>query len=1352
MDQSCRDECTKSTFDYAVGVSGALTEFLNVRETARRLDVHENTVRNWARSGVLPDARVPGSRFHRFRTEDVERLLSQRGAAVPSLQSERRTVNPELVSASQLVQWPTTRARDAQERFPELIRRLLVETPGISSISVRSGDGVALPGYDGLAEAERTAYLPGGYLAFEFGVDKNPAQKATADYENRAAQGQTDKTFVFITPRRWGGKEAWAEERRKQKIFADVCVLDADDIEGWLKTSPAAHYWISEHLGLRPRDVQTLEDWWDRFSASTSPALPAALFAAGRDTQSEQLLTQLAGAPTLTVIESEWRQDCLAFVYARTHDAEGQPAADGQPIIVVSASEIWNRILEQPGQAILIPLFDDASVSQALDRGHHVISVVDRATASRRGVDIQLPRADRPLAAEAFQSVDVEFRTADRLATLARRSLPALARHLSRNPRFQRPDWATGADAALLAPLVLVGTWTTADQDTAAVERLTGLNWGVIEESALRLSRTADPVLRKVGSTWMFASPEEAFLLLRDAVSQRSIERWTGEVKNVLLEPNPLLSLAPGERFAAQFRTPGERCSATMRRGLAQGLALLGAMGLDTRLDDGSSLADVAARVVRDLLRTANNDTSGRSWELVGRQLSFLAEAAPNEFLEAVDDGLRGSDPVVLKLFQEDQESSLTIGPSSPHPDLLWAIETVTWSEQYLLDGVRVLARLTELEPGGKSGNRPASSLAAILCGWVRNTGAPLATRLQALDVAFGVSDDVGWKLVFELWPSKHGWVMPPAAPHIRDDWRPTSSSLPMSEWSAFAQGLIDRAIEHAGTSPRRLRKLVSGLTSIAPTDRDRVLTYLEDVSRDDVLDHDARLELWDKVQTVVARHERFATADWAMPAEVLDRLKTLAAALEPSSDPQRFAYLFDWHPDLPGYQQADFEVYSARLSEVRSEALRVILEMPDWDVQVANLAKRTKVPGQLGWALAAQGDIDPATIVSWLKEREGALREAALNYARNRMYLGGPEWLLTFLQLPDLSGEARQAVIRQVPPQASYWQALRDSPDPTDVETYWTTAPMEVVELPDARDAIDALVRHGRAWSAIAVASYALDMAERESENGADVLRGIDLIALLSAALKQAPMDGEIGQMTGYYLGEILDYLTSTDTPREGIAGFEFAYYRLLEHHREPVVLNQALATQPELFVDLVKRVYRGKHEPRRKRAESDEDHATQAWWVLHGWVGFPGRRDDGTLDAVVMRKWVVAARLLLSDSDRADIGDELIGQALAHSPSGDDGTWPAEPVRDMLEAIGSRELENGLVIGRLNSRGVTWRGVYDGGDQERTLAATYRSGSNSTKATWPRTSRVLRAIAESYERDATREDLKAELDADQI
>lgn len=117
-------------------------QFLNVRETARRLGVHENTVRNWAKSGLLRSVRVPGSRFHRFDAREVERLHKQRGRAVSSVEKERRTIGPELVDATQLHQWATT--RDAQGTFPELLRRLLASTPGITNVSVRSGEGLAI--------------------------------------------------------------------------------------------------------------------------------------------------------------------------------------------------------------------------------------------------------------------------------------------------------------------------------------------------------------------------------------------------------------------------------------------------------------------------------------------------------------------------------------------------------------------------------------------------------------------------------------------------------------------------------------------------------------------------------------------------------------------------------------------------------------------------------------------------------------------------------------------------------------------------------------------------------------------------------------------------------------------------------------------------------------------------------------------------------------------------------------------------------------------------------------------------------------------------------------------------------
>lgn len=55
----------------------ATTEFLNVREAAKQLGVHENTVRNLESRGELKAVRLPGSGFRRFRKEDIARMRAE---------------------------------------------------------------------------------------------------------------------------------------------------------------------------------------------------------------------------------------------------------------------------------------------------------------------------------------------------------------------------------------------------------------------------------------------------------------------------------------------------------------------------------------------------------------------------------------------------------------------------------------------------------------------------------------------------------------------------------------------------------------------------------------------------------------------------------------------------------------------------------------------------------------------------------------------------------------------------------------------------------------------------------------------------------------------------------------------------------------------------------------------------------------------------------------------------------------------------------------------------------------------------------------------------------------------------
>ena len=59
---------------------------LNVRKTARLLDVHPNTLRNWANQGRLPCYTVNSRGDRRFRLEDIEDFLARhrRSSAPPT--------------------------------------------------------------------------------------------------------------------------------------------------------------------------------------------------------------------------------------------------------------------------------------------------------------------------------------------------------------------------------------------------------------------------------------------------------------------------------------------------------------------------------------------------------------------------------------------------------------------------------------------------------------------------------------------------------------------------------------------------------------------------------------------------------------------------------------------------------------------------------------------------------------------------------------------------------------------------------------------------------------------------------------------------------------------------------------------------------------------------------------------------------------------------------------------------------------------------------------------------------------------------------------------------------------------
>lgn len=163
--------------------------------------------------------------------------------------------------------------------------------------------------------------------------------------------------------------------------------------------------------------------------------------------------------------------------------------------------------------------------------------------------------------------------------------------------------------------------------------------------------------------------------------------------------------------------------------------------------------------------------------------------------------------------------------------------------------------------------------------------------------------------------------------------------------------------------------------------------------------------------------------------------------------------------------------------------------------------------------------------------------------------------------------------------------------------------------------------------------------------------------------------------------------------------------------HGERPAkLLHGELARSPDFFSTVVTWIFKADSEPPRDLTEEERVRGRLGYQLLESWRQPPGTDISGELDPVALRTWVLAARHLVHEADRADIGDQRIGHIPRYTHMGDDGRWPPEPVRDLLEELGAEHVAIGLATEVRNSRGVTSRHPTEGGKQERELEAGFR------------------------------------------
>ncbi|WP_072640037.1 HigA family addiction module antitoxin [Rhizobium leguminosarum] len=1338
---------------------------ISVTEAAKLIGISRPGVSNFlnGKVSVTENIAVRVERVFGMPKADLLRMQADYDAAVASQESapsDTKTYVPPFlgIQANEVEDWADHNI-PARVRLSVLLRTLVHSTGvGLESVEFHGNDDAERPGWDGLIVASAgTPWIPKGKSGWEFGVNVDVKTKADGDFNksvkaHKDAKKRAEITFVFVTPRRWAGKEAWAQAMRAKELWKDVRVYDASDIEQWLEQSPAGQTWFANEIKKPAQGVRSLDQCWSDWADVANPPISPILFDTAKEIGQPKLksfLEKPASAPF--VIAADSVEEALAFLA----QAFGTPEleANRDKVLVFDQTGTLPKLAQ--GMQDFIAVVHTREVERELAPHVHKLRsiVIYPRNATNEDPTLILETLGYEAFRKGLEAMEMSRDEVARLGNESGHSLTVLRRRLSKVEAVRTPQWASDHDTARsLIPMVLIGAWNAkgaADQVTVSLLAGEKVEYDTIEQRLQAMLRLNDAAVWSIGNFRGVVSKLDALFAISHAITVSDLDRFLEIAKLVLGEDDPTLDLPEKDRWLSDLHGKRREFSGALRKGVGETLVLLAVHGKNLFLKRLGFDGEIAAsRLVRELLLPLTT----RKLEANQRDLPVYAEAAPDAFLKILEDDLRELKPQVLGLIRPTDTSMF--GASSPRTGLLWALEGLAWNPDTFMRTVLILARLSQVELKDNLANKPIASLGAIFRAWMPQTAADHDARVKAVAVLLEKFPEVGWIICLGQFG---GFGTDVGSYSHKPSWRadgygfgePFRFNGPRH---GFQVAMVEMALARPTYTVKMIGDLIERLNGVGPDYQRSIWKIVEDWRKGGASDDDVA-ELREKIRrTVLSRRGRRRSSDSGFAA-LTEAARKIYDLLEPTSLINKYEWLFrqSWveeSVDEIEDEERDFKKREERIARLRVDALKAILETQGIEGIFA-LASKGNAQGQIGWHTIR--NVLPKTQIAVFIDEALQPGVNELTPERKNLVFGSLQALteedrIIFLReagnrLPE-SDFVRLLLLS--PYLKSTWAAV-DEISPTSQNIYWQEVyPTWIYEPVDNNnESVERLLKAKRPRAAFEAVHFGLEH-----------LRPSHIVELLTAIAKESnEKDGEY-QLRDYDLKQAFTLLDrNPDLTLDEKAGLEFAYIDILAQmfergERHIVNLERYIEAHPEMWVQALawayKRKNRGEDPEPYKLPEGRQDLAQRGHRLLEGIRRIPGEGSDGKIDRDRLAAWIATVREASAELDRADMCDTCLGQMLSHAPVGADGIWPCEPVRDVMEDLQSESLFEGAHIGLYNSRGVVWRG--EGGDQERELAQKYRRWGEALRFTHPQLSAsLLMDMAKTYERQAEREDEEA-------
>lgn len=876
--------------------------------------------------------------------------------------------------------------------------------------------------------------------------------------------------------------------------------------------------------------------------------------------------------------------------------------------------------------------------------------------------------------------------------------------------KLSHPGWERDDDKAVIVA-ALLGKWTESDGDKSIIEKLYGNSYEQFLSHLNQYIGVEDAyIVRKHDMSYNviyeLADPFLAIYSHRSVVDLPIIKEYFDTTKEVISERDPIFD-EPFDRHFYLSAFKKSKYSHSIKSGITRTLILL-ALYADYQ--------SVISNFVRDLLKTIQ---SIMDWAYISQFIESLCEAAPDAVIDCLENNI-DNHTELLNLFTAEK-SDILMGRHY-YTNILWCLERLLPCKDYAVRVVRVLFELGNNIEKCSTGNNPRDDISKVFCTWYNVSALEIEDKIELAKIG-AEKYPFFWDILYnEI--GKNTTIFSNSSFTYRE----TDSIIPYTNGDLFRFYVSYTKILLSNISSD-LEKLIK-LLDLLPNCTDELFIAIQDKMSTAItkLSDPDKEKIKTTLRKTIYHHRRFANSNLAAPAERISTIEKICTGITFEDQAYDFLYLTE-SGDIPILNPVVYNSesdYQGNKDAIKDVIVSEVTRFKEAGIDLGHFLGLRKIRSYfyVGAAIAkyyCDSKYDQGILNIIIQSTNNP--QIAVDYVYNctTSSLSEIYKAIEFLRKDHFADDFYIAFISTLTFDEKSKAFINELPDEA-TRNYWSRFTRFKIDNKDLLiEAIENLLKYSN-WNALSLIMHSqIEMFNIE-----------EILTIISESTKKMIAEkASIGNNECYFI----ERLFSAVHQRIGddfesypmLFELEMSLYSIIGWENMKCC-QYLFKRNANLFAEIISLTYKkddGSYD------ESIGSEKKQIFFSMERDIKFCPGEENGSINKGILDKWVNEFKSCLEYQGQKFLFYDKLGKLFACSPTGSDGIFPHESIRDKIEEIRNDELINSFAFAIIYGRGVH---NVTGGKDEYKLGQKYAEICRKLSVRYPETAKIFSIISRSF------------------